>query len=128
MLTEAFQYTFLGTGWTVGLASEAALKLRESARLWAESYPAMEYRHGPIAVSGPGGLVWRFGPAPDGLADGVAATGGTMWYRSRRCWVGRPGWGLDWGMSIRWLSWCGCTGWRSRSPGPPGSIRTGLGT
>jgi fructoselysine-6-P-deglycase FrlB-like protein len=79
VLTEALQYTFLGTGWTVGLASEAALKLRESARLWAESYPAMEYRHGPVAITGPGSLVWMLGPAPDGLADEVAATGGTMW-------------------------------------------------
>jgi fructoselysine-6-P-deglycase FrlB-like protein len=79
VLTDAFQYTFLGTGWTVGLASEAALKLRESARLWAESYPAMEYRHGPVAITGPGSLVWMLGSAPDGLADEVAATGGTMW-------------------------------------------------
>jgi fructoselysine-6-P-deglycase FrlB-like protein len=79
VLTDGGQYTFLGTGWTVGLASEAALKLRESAGLWAESYPAMEYRHGPIAVTGAGSLVWMLGSAPEGLADEVAATGGTMW-------------------------------------------------
>jgi fructoselysine-6-P-deglycase FrlB-like protein len=78
-LTDGSQYTFLGTGWTVGLASEAALKLREAAGLWAESYPAMEYRHGPIAVTGPGSLVWMLGSAPEGLAEEVAATGGTMW-------------------------------------------------
>jgi fructoselysine-6-P-deglycase FrlB-like protein len=79
ILPEVGQYTFLGTGWTVGLASEAALKLRESAGLWAESYPAMEYRHGPIAVTGAGSLVWMLGSAPYGLADEVAAAGGTMW-------------------------------------------------
>jgi fructoselysine-6-P-deglycase FrlB-like protein len=79
VLTQVCQYTFLGTGWTVGLAHEAALKLRESAGKWAESYPAMEYRHGPIAVTGAGSLVWVFGPAPDGLAGEVAAAGGTMW-------------------------------------------------
>jgi fructoselysine-6-P-deglycase FrlB-like protein len=78
-LTSARQFTFLGTGWTCGLASEAALKLRESAGLWAESYPAMEYRHGPIAVTGPGSLVWLLGAAPEGLADEVAATGGVAW-------------------------------------------------
>jgi len=78
-LTGASQFTFLGTGWTCGLASEAALKLRESAGLWAESYPAMEYRHGPIAVTGPGSLVWLLGPAPDGLAGEVAAAGGVAW-------------------------------------------------
>ncbi len=42
---------FLGAGWTVGLASEAALKLREAAGAWTESYPAMEYRHGPISAA-----------------------------------------------------------------------------
>ncbi len=79
VLTSARQFTFLGTGWTCGLASEAALKLRESAGLWAESYPAMEFRHGPIAVTGPGSLVWLLGPAPDGLAEEITATGGVAW-------------------------------------------------
>ncbi|MFF9194048.1 SIS domain-containing protein [Streptomyces sp. NPDC014779] len=69
------QFTFLGTGWTVGLADEAALKLREAARAWTESYPAMEYRHGPISISDPGSLVWCLGPVPPGLADEVNATG-----------------------------------------------------
>src|SRR5258708_3272735 len=78
-LTSAHQFTFLGSGWTCGLASEAALKLRESAGMWAESYPAMEYRHGPIAVTGPGSVVWALGPVPDGLAAEVAATGGLLW-------------------------------------------------
>jgi fructoselysine-6-P-deglycase FrlB-like protein len=78
-LTSARQFTFLGTGWTYGLASEAALKLREAAGMWTEAYPAMEYRHGPIAVTGPGSVVWLLGPAPDGLAGEVAATGGLAW-------------------------------------------------
>src|SRR5215469_18063944 len=75
-LTSARQFTFLGTGWTCGLANEAALKLREAAGLWAESYPAMEFRHGPIAVTGPGSVVWLLGRTPDGLAAEVAAAGG----------------------------------------------------
>ncbi len=78
-LTRARQFTFLGTGWTTGLASEAALKLREAAGMWSESYPAMEFRHGPIAVTGPGSVVWMLGLAPDGLAQDVAAAGGRMW-------------------------------------------------
>jgi fructoselysine-6-P-deglycase FrlB-like protein len=78
-LTSARQFTFLGTGWTCGLANEAALKLREAAGLWTEAYPAMEYRHGPIAVTGPGSVVWVFGPAPAGLPDEVAAAGGLAW-------------------------------------------------
>ena len=78
-LTDGRQFTFLGTGWTCGLASEAALKLRESAGMWSEAYPAMEFRHGPIAVTGPGSVVWMLGPAPAGLAAQVAAAGGLMW-------------------------------------------------
>jgi fructoselysine-6-P-deglycase FrlB-like protein len=78
-LTAARQFTFLGTGWTCGLASEAALKLREAAGLWTEAYPAMEYRHGPIAVTGPGSVVWLFSAPPDGLIDDVTAAGGLPW-------------------------------------------------
>src|SRR6266496_3601302 len=68
-LTAAEQVTFVGTGWTIGLANEAALKLREAAQAWTESYYAMEYRHGPISIAAPGRAVWVFGPAPHGLTD-----------------------------------------------------------
>jgi fructoselysine-6-P-deglycase FrlB-like protein len=74
------QFTFLGAGWTNGLAAEAALKMREAALAWAESYPAMDYRHGPIAITDERSAVWMFGPAPDGLAEQVRATGG-LWVR-----------------------------------------------
>ena len=74
-LIAAEQYTFLGRGWTVGLAHEAALKMREAAQSWTESYPAMEYRHGPVSIAAPGRVVWHFGEAPAGLAREVAATG-----------------------------------------------------
>ncbi|MFD9870940.1 PfkB family carbohydrate kinase [Streptomyces niveus] len=56
---RAEQFTFLGTHWTYGLALEAALKMREAAGAWTEAYPAMEYRHGPISITGPGRVVWR---------------------------------------------------------------------
>jgi len=68
-------FVFLGSGWTLGLAHEAALKTRETAQAHAESYPAMDYRHGPIAVAGPGSTVWFFGEPPAGLVDDVRATG-----------------------------------------------------
>jgi fructoselysine-6-P-deglycase FrlB-like protein len=77
-LLDAEQFSFLGTGWSVGLAHEAALKMREGVQGWTESYPAMEYRHGPIAIAAPGRVTWTFGPAPDGLAAEVAATGATF--------------------------------------------------
>ncbi|MGW8885940.1 SIS domain-containing protein [Streptomyces sp. NPDC055749] len=75
---EADQVTFLGKGWTYGLALEAGLKMREAAGAWTESYPAMEYRHGPISITGPGRVAWVFGPAPKGLSDDVARVGGTF--------------------------------------------------
>lgn len=75
---QADQLTFLGTGWTIGLAHEAALKLRESSQSWTESYVAMEYRHGPISIAEPGRVVWVFGPVPAGLTEDVAATGATL--------------------------------------------------
>jgi fructoselysine-6-P-deglycase FrlB-like protein len=74
-LVAAEQVTFLGTGWTIGLANEAALKLREAAQAWTESYHAMEYRHGPISIAAPDRAVWIFGPAPDGLVAEVHRTG-----------------------------------------------------
>ena len=75
------QITFVGRGWTVGLAHEAALKLRESAQFWTESYPAMEYRHGPISIATHGRATWAFGEVPVGLADDVAATGAVFEHR-----------------------------------------------
>jgi fructoselysine-6-P-deglycase FrlB-like protein len=77
-LIAAEQVTFLGTGWTYGLAQEAALKMREAAIAWTEAYPAMEYRHGPVSITGPGRAVWMFGTLPDGLTEEVARTGGTL--------------------------------------------------
>jgi len=71
-------FVFLGRGWTVGLANEAALKFREAAQAWTESYPAMEYRHGPISVAGPASLVWSLGAVGDDLLRDVAATGATI--------------------------------------------------
>ncbi|MFD4835004.1 SIS domain-containing protein [Streptomyces uncialis] len=75
-LVDRTQFTFLGRGWTVGLANEAGLKMREAALAWTEAYPAMEYRHGPISISTTSTVTWMFGEAPDGLAEQVRATGG----------------------------------------------------
>lgn len=77
-VVAAEQVTFLGSGWSVGLAQEAALKMREASRSWTEAYPAMEYRHGPISIAGPGRVTWMFGAAPEGLRAQVESTGGTF--------------------------------------------------
>jgi fructoselysine-6-P-deglycase FrlB-like protein len=77
-LAKLEQVTYVGTRWTVGLAHEAGLKQREAASAWTEAYPAMDYRHGPIAIAQPGRGVWIFGEAPAGLIDDVRATGATI--------------------------------------------------
>ncbi|GAA2110090.1 SIS domain-containing protein [Kitasatospora saccharophila] len=72
------QVSFLGAGWTNGLAQEAGLKMREAALAWTEAYPAMEYRHGPVSITAPGRAAWMFGELPAGLAGEVAAVGGRL--------------------------------------------------
>jgi fructoselysine-6-P-deglycase FrlB-like protein len=76
--TDFEQFVFLGRDWTIGLADEAALKFREAAGAWTESYPAMEYRHGPISVAGAGTLVWFLSEVEPALVDDVGATGATV--------------------------------------------------
>lgn len=80
---ERTQFTFLGRGWSVGLANEAGLKLREASLAWAEAYPAMEYRHGPMSVTDERSVVWSLGAPPARLADEVRRTG-ALWVESPR--------------------------------------------
>jgi fructoselysine-6-P-deglycase FrlB-like protein len=72
------EFTFLGRGWAAAVADEAALKLREASRTWAESYPAMEYRHGPISVSDENTVVWALGEVPADLLADARRTGATV--------------------------------------------------
>jgi fructoselysine-6-P-deglycase FrlB-like protein len=72
------QWTFLGRGWTVGLAHEAALKLREAAQAWTEAYPMFEYRHGPISIAAPGRVVWSLDPLDPSLAAELERIGATI--------------------------------------------------
>lgn len=102
----ADQLTFVGRGWTSAIAQEAGLKLRESAQLWTEAYPMMEYRHGPVSISRPGRVVWAFGELVDGFADDIAVTGAELLHAPidamadllrvhRLCWVRARAAGLD---------------------------------
>ena len=77
-LAERSEFTFLGRGWAAAVADEAALKLREASRTWAESYPAMEYRHGPISVSDENAVVWALGEVPADLLADARGTGATV--------------------------------------------------
>lgn len=68
-------FVYLGSGWTYGLAQEAALKIREAAQAWSESYPQLDYRHGPLAVAGESSVVWIIGQEAPGIVDDIGVTG-----------------------------------------------------
>lgn len=77
--TAPFEHVaFLGHGWTVGIAEEAALKLREASQTYSEAYPAMEYRHGPVSLADARSLVWILGSPDTTVADDVRSTGATV--------------------------------------------------
>ncbi|MFF1634552.1 SIS domain-containing protein [Leifsonia sp. NPDC058248] len=76
-------FVYLGSGWTYGLAQEAALKIREAAQAWAESYPLLDYRHGPLAVADSRSLVWIIGRVEPSLVDDIEYTGATVVSGSR---------------------------------------------
>jgi len=77
-ITGLSHFVYLGSGWTYGLAQEAALKIREAAQAWAESYPMLDYRHGPLAVADSRSLVWIIGNAEQTLVDDIERTGATV--------------------------------------------------
>jgi fructoselysine-6-P-deglycase FrlB-like protein len=72
------QLVILGSGWGAHIAEEAALKVRESAAAWTEAYAVGEYRHGPVATSGPGTLVWGLDELPGDIVEIVEASGGVV--------------------------------------------------
>lgn len=71
-------FVYLGSGWTYGLAQEAALKIREAAQAWSESYPLLDYRHGPLAVADARTLVWMIGRVEQSLVADIQLTGATV--------------------------------------------------
>lgn len=44
------RYFLLGSGPAWGVAQEAALKLKETALVWAEAFQSLEFRHGPKSL------------------------------------------------------------------------------
>jgi fructoselysine-6-P-deglycase FrlB-like protein len=72
------RFVFLGRGWGVGIANEAALKFRESALAWSESYPALEYRHGPISLADERTLVWFVSEPDEQLVRDIRALGASV--------------------------------------------------
>jgi len=74
-------FLFLGRGAGVPYADEGALKLKELTYRWAESYPAGELKHGPLALVEPGVPVVAIDDGAPRLAGNlaeVAARGGDV--------------------------------------------------
>ena len=66
-LTDARNLFVLGRGYGLGIAQEAALKLKETCALHAEAFSSAEVRHGPMAIVGEGFPVIAFaGSGHDG--------------------------------------------------------------
>lgn len=69
-LRDASGLFVVGRGLGLGVAQEAALKLKETCGLHAEAYSSAELRHGPMALLGPDFPLLVFRQA-DETADGV---------------------------------------------------------
>ena len=77
-LIDRPHYVFLGRGWSVGVAREAALKLQEAALARSEAYPALEYRHGPLSAATGDSVVWLLGVDDTVLVSDIARTRATV--------------------------------------------------
>jgi glucosamine--fructose-6-phosphate aminotransferase (isomerizing) len=80
-MTEARGFVFLGRGAATVFADEGALKLKELTYRWAESYPAGELKHGPLALVEEGTPVIVVGDQDERLAASIAevrARGGVV--------------------------------------------------
>jgi fructoselysine-6-P-deglycase FrlB-like protein len=77
-LIDRPHYVFLGRGWSIGLAREAALKIQEAALARSEAYPALEYRHGPLSTATEESVVWLLGVDDSVLVNDIARTQATV--------------------------------------------------
>ncbi|MYW62736.1 sugar isomerase [Streptomyces sp. SID8379] len=75
VLLGASRFTFLGSGWTYGIAEAAAQLMRDNAGTWAQAYQELEYRPRPAAEQQ---VTWVFGDVPDRLTEAVRESGGTL--------------------------------------------------
>ena len=80
-LAEAQSLYVLGRGPGLAIASEAALKFKETSGMHAEAYSSAEVLHGPVALVGPSFPVIALAardaaePSVTGMADGLAERG-----------------------------------------------------
>lgn len=84
VLGRADSLFVLGRGSTLGIAQEAALKLKETSAIHAEAFSLAEVAHGPMTLVGPGFPVLVFPPQDAGDAawqpvlDTLAGAGATL--------------------------------------------------
>jgi glucosamine--fructose-6-phosphate aminotransferase (isomerizing) len=64
-LTKAHNLFVIGRGYGLGIAQEAALKLKETCGLHAEAFSAAEVQHGPMALVGRGFPILAFSQNDD---------------------------------------------------------------
>lgn len=72
-LSKSERMFVLGRGFSLGIAQEAGLKLKETCAIQAEPFSAAEVRHGPMRIIQPGFPVLGFATSDAAGAD-VAAT------------------------------------------------------
>jgi len=75
-LEQAQSMLVLGRGITWPIASEAALKFKETAQIHAEAFSSAEVAHGPMALVGDGDPILAFAPTDEaaaGFGDRLAA-------------------------------------------------------
>ncbi len=73
----------IGRGLSLGIAQEAALKLKETCGLHAEAFSSAEVRHGPMAIVGPGFPILAFATS-DEAGDDVRAVAAQFESRGAR--------------------------------------------
>lgn len=72
MLADARNLFVMGRGYSLAVAQEAALKLKETSGLHAEAFSSAEVRHGPMAIVQPGFPLLAFATS-DKAGDDVRA-------------------------------------------------------
>lgn len=90
-LTAADRMLVLGRGYSFGIAQEAALKLKETCAIQAESFSSAEVRHGPQRLVGPGLPVLGFAPSDVAGADVATVMHDFAGLGATTLWTGQDG-------------------------------------
>ncbi len=102
---DASHFVFLGGGPAHGIAWEAMLKMTEMAQRPAVAHHPLEFRHGPIAMAGPGTVAVLFGSRAGARLEADLARDlrrhGAMVVRLRDDWQGMADVDVDVALGVR---------------------------